>query len=155
MSISGRTGVLLVAAAVLISACSLFNTLPANTRTGKTYDIVITEEGAQPRDLVVEIGDEVRFRNERIKPAYVFFFRDFNDELSCQRGFTLFWGTEEEAKIAPGESASLCFNRPGTVGYKVQFEVTDFGGIGGTPGEITVPPGYPGAIIVKSVTPQR
>jgi hypothetical protein len=139
-------GALLLAGMLSVSACS---TLPTATRTGKVYDILISEEEIKPLDLVVEIGDEVRFRNERLKPAFVFFFRDFLDELSCQRGFTLFWGTEEEAKIESAGSASLCFGRPGTVGYTVQFDVTVFGGIGGTPGDTTVPPGRSGAIIVK------
>lgn len=142
-------GALLLAGLLMGSACT---TLPTNTRTGKIYDIMITEEDIRPLDLVVEIGDEVRFRNERLKPAFVFFFRDFTDELSCQRGFTLFWGTEEEAKIESAESASLCFGRPGTVGYTVRFDVTYFGGIGGTPGEINLPPGRSGAIIVKEAT---
>ena len=141
-----RVSVVLVAVAILMSACSR---LPTSTRTGKVYDIIITEREVEPRDLVVGLGDEVRFRNEGIKPSYVFFFRDFVDELSCQRGFTLFWGTEEEAKIRPGESASLCFNRPGTVAYRVQWEPTAFGGIGGTPGEVDIPPAISGAIIVK------
>mgnify|MGYP001590939932 CR=1 FL=1 len=139
-------GALLLAGLLMGSACT---TLPTNTRTGKIYDILITEEDIRPLDLVVEIGDEVRFRNERLKPAFVFFFRDFTDELSCQRGFTLFWGTEEEAVIESAGSASLCFGRPGTVGYTVRFDITHFGGIGGTPGDITVPPGRSGAIIVK------
>lgn len=137
---------MLLAGMLSVSACS---TLPTGTRTGKVYDILISEEDIQPLDIVVEIGDEVRFRNQRLKPVFVFFFRDFSDEVSCQRGFTLFWGTEEEAKIESAESASLCFGRPGTIGYTVRFDVTSFGGIGGTPGEINLPPGRSGAIIVK------
>lgn len=141
-----RWNVLALAMLCLVSACA---TLPPDTRTGNTFDILITEADIQPRDIVVQLGDEVRFRNERFKPVYVFFFMDFSDELSCQRGFSLFWGAEEEAKIEPAESASLCFARPGTVGFSVQFEVTDFGGIGGTPGEINVPAARSGAIVVK------
>jgi hypothetical protein len=129
-----------------LTACG---TLPTGTQSGKVYEIRITEEDIQPLDIVVGIGDEVRFRNERFKPAFVFFFRDYRDELSCQRGFTLFWGTEEEARIQSGDSASLCFARAGTVGYTVRFDVTTFGGIGGTPGEVNLPPGRSGAIIVK------
>jgi plastocyanin len=137
-------------AVVILNACSA---LPTNTRTGKVHDIMITEDDVQPRDIEVVIGDEVRFRNEKRQRAFVYFFKDFTDELSCQRGFSLFWGTEEQAKIAAGESASLCFARSGTVGYSVQSEITDFGGIGGTPGEITVPPSKSGAIIVKEGKP--
>jgi hypothetical protein len=141
-----KWGAILLAGMLSVSACS---TLPTGTRTGKVYDILISDEDIQPIDLMVEIGDEVRFRNHRLKPVYVFFFRDYRDEVSCQRGFTLFWGTEEEAKIESAESASLCFGRPGTVGYTVRFDVTYFGGIGGTPGETNLPPGRSGAIIVK------
>lgn len=149
MRINGRLGILAVSVAALINACSAITPLPKDTRSGKVYDLLIKEEGMQPIDVVVGIGDEVRFRNERRKPSYVFFFRDFVDELSCERGFKAFWGNEEGAKIAPGESASLCFNRTGTVGYRVQFEAMAFGGIGGTPGEIEVPPALAGAIVVK------
>ena len=149
MTINTRRGVVLVSLAILVGACSIVSPLPTNTRTGKVYDILIKEEGLQPVDLVLGIGDEVRFRNERIKPSYVFFFRDFVDELSCEKGFKMFWGNEEGAKVAPRESASLCFNRTGTVGFRVQFEPMGFGGIGGTPGEIEVPPSLAGAIVVK------
>jgi plastocyanin len=148
MNVQGRMSVLLVFAPVLIAACSAVQ-LPPNTRTGKVADIVITEAGTAPLDVEVSMGDEVRFRNERTKTSYVFFFRDFRDELSCEQGFKPYWGTEEGAKIAPGDSASLCFNRSGTIGYRVQFDYTSFGGIGGTPGEISVPSGQHGAIVVK------
>jgi len=146
MTATVKLGATLLVGMLSVSACG---TLPTATRTGKVYDILISEEEIKPLDIEVEIGDEVRFRNERLKPAFVFFFRDFTDELSCQRGFTLFWGTEEEAVIESAGSASLCFGRPGTVGYTVRFDITHFGGIGGTPGDITVPPGRSGAIIVK------
>jgi plastocyanin len=141
-----KWGAALLAGMVSLSACG---TLPTGTQSGKVYEVRISEEAIQPLDIMVGLGDEVRFRNERLKPVFVFFFRDFRDELSCQRGFTLFWGTEEEAKIESGDSASLCFARAGTVGYTVRFDVATFGGIGGTPGETNLPPGRSGAIIVK------
>lgn len=141
-----KWGAAMLAGMVSLCACG---TLPTGTQSGKVYEIHITEEDIQPLDITVELGDEVRFRNDRFKPVYVFFFRDFRDELSCQRGFTLFWGTEEEAKIQSGDSASLCFARSGTVGYTVRFDVTTIGGIGGTSGGINMPPGRSGAIIVK------
>jgi plastocyanin len=141
-----RARMVLLAALLASGACA---TLPAGTLTGKVYDIRITDEEVLPLDVVVEVGDEVRFHNERISPTYVSFFRDSRDELACKRGFTFSWGLQEAAKIESSESASLCFTRPGEVGYSVQFEVTNFGGIGGSPGEISVPPGRSGAIIVK------
>jgi plastocyanin len=99
--------------------------------------------------VTVQVGDEIRFVNERRLPSYVSFFQDYHDELACRRGFKFMWGKEEGSQIAPGESASVCFSRSGTVGYKVQFESTKIGGVIGSPGDIIVPAGYPGAIIVE------
>jgi plastocyanin len=139
----------LMPACVLLVLGTGCQTLPTGTQTGKVHDILITEAGPEPRDVAVQIGDEIRFVNERRFPSYVTFFQDYRDELACRRGFKYVWGTEEGSQIAPGESASVCFSRTVTVGYKVQFEPTKIGGVIGSPGDIIVPPGYPGAIIVE------
>jgi plastocyanin len=121
--------------------------LPASSRTGKVYEVVIQEGEISPRDVRVRPGDEVRFVNQRLEPVWVFFFRDTPDELACQRGFSYFWGTEESAKIRPNESASVCFSRPGAVGFSVQMEPPFRGG--DELGALKISGAIPGAIVVE------
>ncbi len=138
-------GLLLILAALLLAeGCS---SLPTGTLTGKVHEVLIQEGEITPRDVKVRPGDEVRFVNLRLKPVWVFFFRDTPDELACQRGFSYFWGTEESAKIRPNESASLCFSKPAPVGFSVQMEQTFRGG--DELGALKISGAIPGAIVVE------
>ena len=133
----------IVFAMLSVSACV---GLPTTGQTGRTAIVRITDEEVSPRDITVQPGDEVRLLNDRDRPAWIYFGRERPKELSCQRGFSFFWGVEEVAMVKPGESASVCFSIAGTYGYWVQFQPTVQGGA--SIGEVNMPRSLPAAIIV-------
>src|SRR4029079_3259727 len=94
----------LIAFAVLaLGACA---GLPTEGQTGRMAVVRITDGEVSPRDIIVLPGDEVRLLNDRDRPAWIYFGRERPKELSCQRGFSFFWGVEEVAAVKPGASAS-------------------------------------------------
>lgn len=108
----------LVAITALAAACSH----PPTSRSGAVHDIRIIE-GPEPADLVVNLGDEVRFVNARTLPVRVDFVNIKRDDLSCERGFSNIVGTvQESAIIKPNESASVCFAKAGAVNYNLRME---------------------------------
>lgn len=140
----GPLRIKVIAVAVLsLSACA---GLPTEGQTGRTAVVRITDGEVSPRDITVQPGDEVRLLNDRDRPAWIYFGRERPKELSCQRGFSFFWGVEEVAMVKPGESASVCFSIAGTYGYWVQFQPTVQGGA--SIGEVEMPPSLPAAVIV-------
>jgi len=144
--------VLLLAGCWLVVACA---GLPNTSRSGAVHDILIMEDRVAPQDLIVHIGDEVRWVNHRLNPVWVYFFRDSLDEVSCARGFSLFWANEEEATIAPGQSVSVCFSKEDAISYTVQSEPTVMrGSTAGEGGSFTIPKGLHAAVIVEA-TPVR
>lgn len=140
--------VLLLAGCWLAAACA---GLPATSRSGAVHDILITEDRVSPQDLIVHIGDEVRWVNRRLSPVWVYFFRDSLDEVSCARGFSLFWGNEEEAVLEPGQSVSVCFAKEDAISYTVQSEQTVMrGSTAGEGGSFKIPKGLHAAVIVEA-----
>jgi hypothetical protein len=125
----------------LLAACSL----PATSRTGTVHEVIISDT-LHPRDLEVRPGDEVRWTNRGSAPVWMYFENDLPNELSCERGFSYYYGTEEFAKIEPGQSVSLCFGRQETVGYSVQRQPTVHGGA--RLADLNIPDATFGAIIV-------
>ena len=139
---------ILIVFLALTDGCS---SLPKTTTTGKIADVVVTDEAVSPQDVTVQPGDEVKIVNKRTGPIWVYFSRDHLNELSCERGFSYFWGIEESAKIKPDESASLCFTKAGVYGYWIQTERTVQGGA--RPGKDNIPGATPAAVIVGSGLP--
>lgn len=142
----GPLRITIVVALLSLSACV---GLPTEGRTGQTAIVRITDGEVVPRDITVHPGDEVRLFNDRDRPAWIYFGREWPKELSCQRGFSFFWGVEEVAMVKPGESASICFSIAGTYGYWVQFQPTVQGGA--SLGEVNMPPSRPATVIVDGV----
>jgi len=138
-----KTPGLVVTLLCLATACAA---LPTTSRTGKVHEITIAEE-ISPRDLEVQPGDEVQWVNRRGAPVWVYFFRDSPDELSCQRGFSYYYGTEEVAKVEPNQSVSLCFAGVGAVEYLVQRQPTIHGG--DRLGANKISGAMPGVVLVK------
>ena len=130
-------------AIVATAACA---GLPTHGQTGRVAVVKITDEEVSPRDVTVQVGDEVTLINQRNSTAWIYFGRESPWELSCQRGFSFFWGVEEVAKIKPGESASLCLSKSGEYGYWVQSQPTVQGGA--PMGEEHMPVSLPAAILV-------
>jgi plastocyanin len=131
---------------LILSACA---GLPTETQTGRTAVVRITDNEVSPRDITVQPGDAVQLLNGRDRPVWIYLGRDRPKELSCQRGFSFFWGVEEVAKVPPGASASVCFSSPGEYGYWVQSGPSVQGGA--PLGEIDMPVSLPAAIIVEGI----
>jgi hypothetical protein len=115
------------------------------------YEVQISDT-PHPKDQEVHPGDEVRWINRRSAPVWMYFENDLPNELSCERGFSYYWGTEEVAKIEPGQSVSLCFGRQETVGYSIQPQPTVHGGP--RLGDLNIPDATFGAIIVTVPQPK-
>ena len=122
-------GVLLQAAlasgVILGMGCAM--SLPNASRTGSIHDITIEQE-ILPVEASANIGDEVRFVNHRTAPVKVVFLEGDLDKVSCQHGFRSMGVMREAAKIAPGDAASVCFNKPGFYSYTVRMTESVPGG---------------------------
>lgn len=130
--------------------------LPSSSRTGTVHDILILEDRITPQALKTAVGDEVRWVNRRLYPVWVYFMRDDLEEISCSRGFALFWATEEGAKIEPGQSVSVCFGHEDDVSYDVQDGPTVIrGSTAGEGGSFSIPPAFHGAIIVEAAAQRK
>lgn len=122
--------------------------LPSSSRSGQIHRVNISDEGISPKDLIVQPGDEIVFSNSRPTRVWMYFANDRWNALSCRRGFSYFWGTEESASVQPNASVSVCFSKPGTYGYWVQPLRTDRGGA--PQGQLSRHGAVPGAIIVTA-----
>ena len=123
----------LVVAAVLATAAGCASirgtdSISNTTRTGAIHTVNF-EEHMTPTNLRVQLGDEVRWVNQRSTPVTVEFLGNALDDVTCQTGFSsLLRRQQETATISPNESASLCFNRVGTVTYNARMESPVAGG---------------------------
>lgn len=103
--------------------------VPTTSRTAVIKDITISE-GLTPNDVLVHLGDEVRWVNLRKAQVQL----DIQDvrggkDLLCERGFTNWIGkVQESVSIKPNESVSLCFGRLGLVNYSVRTNTVLAGG---------------------------
>jgi len=103
---------------ILGMGCAM--SIPNTSRTGSIHDITIEQE-ILPVEASANIGDEVRFVNHRTAAVKVIFLEGDLDKVSCQRGFRSMGVMREAAKIAPGDAASICFNKPGFYSYTVRI----------------------------------
>ncbi len=124
-----RHGVLthaaLVFGVILGAGCAM--NLPSTSRTGSVHDITIEQE-ILPAEASANIGDEVRFVNHRTAAIQVIFLEGDLDKVSCQRGFRSLGVMREAAKVAPGDAASVCFNKPGFYSYTIRMTENVQGG---------------------------
>lgn len=99
-----------------------------STRTGAIHDVKF-EERMTPAYLQVQVGDEVRWINQRSTPVRLQFLGDALEDVVCQVGFSnLLRRQQEAATIRPNETASLCFGRVGTVTYNARVDSPVAGG---------------------------
>ena len=126
------TKALMIGAAVVATAgcAAIAGTagIADSTRTGAIHDVRFAER-MTPSDLRVQVGDEVRWVNQRSTPVQVQFLGSALDDVVCQSGFSnVLRRQQESATIRPNESASLCFGRAGTVTYNVRMDSPVAGG---------------------------
>jgi plastocyanin len=125
----------LLLAVVLAAGCA---GLPQTSRSGTIHNVTI-ERGISPSDLIVGIGDEVRWINHRSGTVQIDFLGNELDRVSCARGFSNWIGTKKEsATIKANQSASLCFSHAGAVSYNVRMDDMVPGGKVIEPGIIRV-----------------
>jgi hypothetical protein len=104
--------------ALLATACAH----PPTSRSGAVHDIRVIEAPV-PDDLIVNIGDEVRWVNGRNLPIRVDLLNVNQDDLSCERGFSNLFGTlRESTTIKPNQSAGICLVKAGVVKYNIRME---------------------------------
>jgi len=99
--------------------------MPTITRTGEVKDITIRED-VSPATVTANPGDEIRFINKRQGDARVIFLMPVEGELTCQRGFggMMSGGNKNQytARLAPNDTASVCFKNPTEIKYVVRAE---------------------------------
>jgi plastocyanin len=121
-------GVSLLATAAGCASIRGTDSIADTTRTGAIHDVSF-EERMTPASLRVRPGDEVRWVNKRSTPVTVEFLGDALANVSCQSGFSsLLRRQQETATIEPNQSASLCFDMPGTVTYNARMDSPVAGG---------------------------
>src|SRR6476620_10202577 len=107
-------------------AASGLTSVPETSRTAKVQDVHITLTYVSPSEASVNVGDELRFINDRAEPVRIILI-DAGKGIACKRGFT--GAVDQQADIKPGESASFCFEKAGTSSYMVRS--TPHGIVGG------------------------
>ena len=127
----GRKSLTICAALLATAGCATIAGtagIADSTRTGAIHDVRF-EERMTPSTMRVQVGDEVRWVNQRSTPVTLQFLGDALDDVVCQSGFSsLLRRQQEEATIRPNESASLCFGTVGTVTYNARMDSPVAGG---------------------------
>ncbi len=123
----------IVAVLLIISCTSLSDT----SRTGNIHYVRIDRE-VSPAELLVKIGDEIRWVNLRPFPARVVFRDGVAAHVSCRDGFTSWGIMRASATIKPDEYASLCFSEAGVFHYEVRLESSASTDVVTRPGTIQV-----------------
>lgn len=121
---------------MIVAGCAGSQTIPDSTRTGKVHDIRIGK-AANPNELTVNVGDEVRWINSRGGAIHIVFVDKMVDRVSCQNGFQSGWfkrtfsseaGRMNATTIPANGHASLCFADSGSYTYNARMESTAPGG---------------------------
>jgi plastocyanin len=107
--------------------------LPAATRTGEVKNIVLRDD-VTAQEIAVNPGDEIRWINEQTRIVQIVFSDLQPDrQLSCKNNIGGIFTPSNTARIAPNETASICFQHAGFFRYIVRMET------GLTFGQINVP----------------
>ena len=108
---------LILGFAIMLSGCSTWSnkpTVPETSRTAVVHDVRVSLTEIEPVELRANVGDEVRFINDKTQPIRVILI-EAGKRIACNKGFN---GTiDQEADIKPGQYAGFCFSQPGTVKY--------------------------------------
>jgi plastocyanin len=115
-NIYGMTFVI-VGMACLLAACSQ---LPRTSRSGKVHEIIIGESFPL-RNVTVQMGDEVRWLNQRNGSVQIVFLDSLEGRINCRRGFG-FSDVVNATSLPSHHSASLCFSQFGLLRYTVRLD---------------------------------
>jgi len=115
---------------VFLAGCA---SVPHTTRTGEIHEIRIEEQPSH-QTMVIQVGDEIRWINLRLKPVWIEFNPDATRSFSCQKGFSNRLKKKRAyTSLKMGQSASLCFSKNGVYKYNIRMKAPVPGG------EIIVP----------------
>jgi plastocyanin len=119
-----------IALLVLLSGCSNTMwankpTVPETSRTSVVHDVRVSLTDIVPAELRVNVGDEVRFINDKTQPVRIILI-EAGKSIACNKGFNGL--IDQEADIKPGQYASFCFNKTGAVKYMAREQQAVTGG---------------------------
>lgn len=118
--IRARVGLLILVASCMLQACghSPMSESPGAVRTIRISDMV------KPSTVYARSGEEIRWENLRATSVRIGFLHGrLLEELGCTKGVSSFFGEiGDTITIGPGESASLCPLRSGTLQFNVWFD---------------------------------
>lgn len=116
------------------------STPSASRLTGAVRYFNIRSEIA-PRHLIAQIGDEIRWQNLNPHPVTLRMLEDSDPALlACDKGFKQFGVIQDTVTIAPLQSVSLCFLKPGTIRFNVWLDANNPQGAMTPTGTIRVEP---------------
>ena len=126
---------------LLTVASSTGCTTPSTSRlTGAVRYFNIRAEIA-PRHLIAQIGDEIRWQNLNPHPVTLRMLENSDPALlACDKGFTQFGVMQDTVTIAPLQSVSLCFLKPGTIRFNVWLDADNPQGAMTPTGTIRIEP---------------
>ncbi len=135
-----RSLVLLFLLLLTTSATSGCGTTPNTKLTGAVRYVNIRTDVA-PRQLIAQIGDEIRWQNLNPEPVRLRLLEDGTPALiECGKGFSQFGVVQDTVTIAPQQYASLCFAKPGTIRFNVWLDAGNPQGAMTPTGSIRVEP---------------
>lgn len=111
-------GTVFISIVLALVACQ---SLPHFSRSGAVVDIAIRDR-LSAATIQVNAGDEIRWTNKLMTPVRITFLDYVPDKLSCRHNFNGHFYSGAEAALPPNESASLCFDKPGTIRYIVRMQ---------------------------------
>ena len=114
---------------------------PSTTRlTGAVRYFNIRTDVA-PRQLIVQIGDEIRWQNLNPHPVRLRMLEESDPTvIACDKGFKQFGVVQDTVTIAPMQSVSLCFSKPGTIRFNIWLDADNPQGAMTPTGSIRIEP---------------
>ncbi|MBM3206324.1 MAG: hypothetical protein FJZ43_01755 [Candidatus Staskawiczbacteria bacterium] len=111
------------------------DTIPENSTTTKTYEIIYTDNGYSPNEINIKVGDTVTFKNESSRNVWT--ASAMHPSHTVYAGTSLQQHCSQETNEAfdeckdskPGESWSFTFKKAGTWGYHNHSFANHFGKI--------------------------
>lgn len=116
----GLAAISLILALVGLIGCT---SVPQTTSTGTVHEIVI-DRGNSPGELTVNIGDDIRWVNQRLLWVRIDLIGDVVDAMACEHGVSnIVTGTMTNwATLYSNRTANVCFAKTGLVSYSVQMD---------------------------------
>ncbi|MCE3221948.1 MAG: exported protein of unknown function [Nitrospira sp.] len=79
-----------------------------------------------PRQLIVQVGDEVRWQNLNQHPVRLRMLEEQGPDLFvCDKGFSQLGVVQDTVTIAPLQYVSLCFSKAATLRFNVWLDAND------------------------------